>query len=165
MNQIRKRRIDLFSLENPPDRFLLLEEVCKILAAKGLDPANLFKSLLKTCDGELTFDFGNTLIQLEHVTMLDINYGPCLKDKDFTCKNLIDVSISVSTEFSEKILTYSYRPTDLATLINFGYSKVKEPATQKQKKNKGKKERKKTKSSSVKSKPLHEAESDNKPEF
>jgi hypothetical protein len=132
VNQIKKRRIDLFSLENPPDRFLLLDEVCNILAAKDIDPANLFKSLLKTCEGELTFNFGNTLILLEHSTILDMHYGPCGKENDnFTSEDIIEISISANSKLTEKILTYTYYPKELTNLINHNCLKTKESTTQK----------------------------------
>ncbi len=134
VNKIRKHRIDLFSLENPPDRFLLLDEVCNILAAKGLDSANLFKSLLKTCDGELTFNFGNTLIILEHTTALDVHYKK--GKEDFTPIDIIEISISANSDLTEKILTYTYHPSELANLINLACQKTKDPTAQKQKKNK-----------------------------
>ena len=157
MNKIRKRRIDLFSLENPSDRFLLLDEVCNILAAKGLDPANLFKSLLKTCDGELTFDFGNTLITLEHTTALDVHYKK--GKEDLTPIDIIEISISSNSELTEKILTYTYRPQELSNLINLTCQTAKTTAAPKQKKNK--KEHNKTKSTIAKNN-LTQKEKNNK---
>ncbi len=106
----------MFSLENSSDRFLLLDEICKILTAKGLNPAELLRILLKAFDGELTFSFGNMLIQLEHTKVPD----PCSMKvtEDFTNQDIIEISISTTKGLTEKNLTHIYRPNELTNIIN-----------------------------------------------
>jgi hypothetical protein len=113
---------------------LLLDEICKILAAKGLSPAELFKILLKTFDGELTFGFGNTLIQLEHTKVPDL-YS-IKATEDFTNQDIIEISISTTNGLTEKILTHLYRPNELTNMIKLSNQKTKEQTAQKPKQKK-----------------------------
>jgi len=113
----------LLSLEKPTNRFLLLNEVWSILAAKGLDPANLFKCLLKAYSGEVAFNFGNIIIQLEHLITLDIFYKE--DEQEFTCQNAIKVSVATNNTLTEKVLTNKYRPEELTSLAVLNHQKPK----------------------------------------
>jgi len=140
----------LFSLENPPERFILLDEICNILSTKGIDPANLFKSLLKTVDGELTFNFGNKLIQLEHTTAIDIKFVNGKDTEDLIRQDIIEISVSENSALTQKILTHAYRASELANIVSLTSQKTKSVA---HKKKKNKQVNSKTKKASAKNKP------------
>ncbi len=123
----------MFSLENPADRFLLLNEVWNILAAKGLDPANLFKCLLKAYSGEVAFNFGNIIIQLEHLITLNVLYKE--DEQEFACQNVINITVATNSTLTDKILTHKYRPEELTTLSILNHQKPKRSIHKSRRKN------------------------------
>jgi len=125
-----KHKFDLSFLESPTQRFALLSEVFKVLIAKGIDPEILLKSLLKSSSGEITFAFGNTLMQLERIAVLDI-YG---KFSEYSYRDLIEISISSNSELVEKTVSCKYSPKDLVSFKV--YQKTKKPASKRKKKQK-----------------------------
>jgi hypothetical protein len=106
---------DILSLRHPSERFLVLNEVFDMLAAKGLQPANLFKSLLKAYSCELLFEFGTISIMLERKT---IERYVSEEDEDNFGEDVIEISVNVERHRASKSITYQYRPNELFALVH-----------------------------------------------
>lgn len=130
MNQIRRHETNISFLESSTQRFALLNEVFKVLAIKGIDPENLLEVLIKSCSGQVVFDFGNVLIQLEHSMLLDI-YG---KDRELAYKHIVEVAIALNNGFSERTISCKYTPKELDCFTR-SCQKAKEPDMKQQSKN------------------------------
>lgn len=105
---------EIFQLRNSNERFFMLKEVCDMLIAKGINPKNLFRSLLKAYSCELWFEFGNVSILLERgETEHSISQEIIEED---ACGNIVEMSVVLENNLTSKAVTYKYRPNELCNI-------------------------------------------------
>ena len=111
---------EMFSSKNSDERFLMLNEIYEMFGAKGLEPYNLFRSLLKAYSCELWFEFGDASILLEREKTEDSNSQ---EDAEMdACEDVIKISIILEKSHADKSVTYKYRPSEFSHLIQTEYT-------------------------------------------
>jgi hypothetical protein len=112
---------EIFSLRNSGERFSMLNEIYEMFRAKGLEPFNLFRSLLKAYSCELWFEFGDASILLEREKTEN---SSSQEDAEMdACEDVIKISVALEKNHASKSITYKYRPSEFSHLFQTSYTK------------------------------------------
>jgi hypothetical protein len=112
---------EIFSSKNSDERFFMLNEIYDMFGAKGLEPYNLFRSLLKAYSCELWFEFGDASILLEREKTEN---SSSQEDAEMdACEDVIKISIVLEKNHAGKSVTYKYRPSEFSHLFQTSYTK------------------------------------------